>query len=87
MSRYGDVFNRSAFSRFMNSPAGRIFRILTGIGFLAFGYAYMDHWLGVVSMVWSILPISAGMLDICYISVILGGPISGKKIRGMQTSG
>jgi len=76
-----EVFNRSGFSRFINSSAGRIFRLLTGIAFLVVGYVYRDHVLGVLSMVWSILPLSAGGLDLCYISAVLGGPISGDKIR------
>jgi hypothetical protein len=35
----------------------------------------------VLSMVWSVFPLSAGVLDICYISALLGGPLSGAKIR------
>lgn len=76
-----EVFNRSGFSRFINSSAGRIFRLVVGIAFLVVGYVYRDHVLGVLSMVWSILPLSAGGLDLCYISAVLGGPISGDKIR------
>jgi hypothetical protein len=81
MSRYEEPFNRSGFSRFLNSPAGRIFRLLAGAGFLVVGYVYRGHVLGVLSMVWSIFPLSAGALDICYISALLGGPLSGAKIR------
>ncbi len=75
------AFNRSGFSKFMNSPAGRMFRLVAGIGFLVIGYIYRHHALGVLSMAWSIFPLSAGALDICYISAVLGGPISGAKIR------
>jgi len=81
MAMFEDVFNRSGFSRFLNSPAGRIFRVVAGIGFLVVGYVYRGHALGVLSMVWSIFPLSAGALDICYISALLGGPLSGAKIR------
>jgi len=76
-------FNQSAFSKFLNSPAGRIFRLIAGIGFLVVGYIYREHALGVLSMIWSILPLSAGALDICYLSAVLGGPLSGAKIRSM----
>lgn len=75
------AFNRSGFSKFINSPAGRIFRLAAGIGFLVVGYIYRHHALGVLSMAWSVLPLSAGALDICYISAVLGGPLSGAKIR------
>jgi hypothetical protein len=81
MPRLGESFNRSGFSRFLNGPAGRIFRVLAGIGFLVVGYVYRGHALGVLSMAWSVLPLSAGALDLCYISALLGGPVSGAKIR------
>jgi hypothetical protein len=80
MSRH-EAFNRSGFSRFINSRAGRIFRLVAGTGFLVVGYLNRDHALGVLSMAWSALPLSAGALDICYISAVLGGPLSGTTIR------
>ena len=76
-----EAFNRSGFSRFLNSPGGRLFRFLAGTGFLVVGLIYRHHLLGVLSIAWSVLPLSAGALDICYISVALGGPLSGPKIR------
>ena len=80
--RMHEAFNRSAFSRFINSPQGRIFRLAAGTGFLVLGFLYRDHTLGLVSMVWSVLPLSAGAFDLCYISAVLGGPLSGATIRG-----
>jgi hypothetical protein len=74
-------FNRSGFSKFLNSPAGRVFRLLVGAGFLAVGYIYRGQALGVLSMVWGALAMSAGALDICYLSAVLGGPLAGAKIR------
>ena len=87
MSRSEEVFNQSGFSRFLNSPTGRIFRVVVGIGFLVVGYVYRGHALGVLSMVWGVLPLSAGALDLCYISVLLGGPLSGAKIRAKYETG
>jgi hypothetical protein len=81
MRRINETFNRSGFSRFINSPAGRVFRLTAGIGFLVAGYLYRDTTFGVLSMVWSVFPLSAGVFDICYISAVLGGPFSGSKIR------
>lgn len=81
MQNPGELFNRSAFSRFLNSPAGRITRLATGLGFLVVGYLYRYDTLGVVSMVWSFFPLTAGGFDICYMSALLGGPLSGAKIR------
>ncbi len=75
------AFNRSRLSHFLNNPVGRIFRLVAGIGFLVVGFLYRDHALGLLSMLWGILPLSAGGLDICYISAALGGPLSGARIR------
>lgn len=82
MSRLEEAFNRSGFSRFLNRPAGRIFRLVAGTGFLVVGYVYRGHALGVISMVWGLLAMSAGAFDICFFSALLGGPLSGPKIRG-----
>jgi hypothetical protein len=76
-----EAFNRSSFSKFINGPAGRIFRLVAGTGFLLVGYIYRDHALGMLFMAWSVLPLSAGAFDICYVSAVLGGPLSGTKIR------
>jgi hypothetical protein len=81
MGKLEEGFNRSGLSRFLNSPAGRVFRVAAGLGFLTVGYLNRGHTLGVLSMVWGVFPLSAGALDICYISAVLGGPISGAKIR------
>ena len=87
MPRLEESFNRSGFSQFLNGPSGRIFRLAAGLGFLAIGYVFRGHTLGVVSMVWGVFPLSAGALDICYISALLGGPLSGKKIRAKYQAG
>lgn len=84
MNNLENSFNRSGFSRFLNSPAGRIFRSVAGIGFIVAGYIFRDHVLGIVSIVWGVLPLTAGAFDICYVSAVLGGPLSGKKIRNNQ---
>jgi hypothetical protein len=81
MTKY-ESFNQSGFSIFLNKPVGRILRLVAGIGFLVVGFMYRHHALGVISMVWGLLPLSAGGLDICYVSAALGGPLSGEKIRG-----
>ena len=80
-------FNRSPFSRFLNSSSGRGFRVAAGVAFLVVGYLYRTHPLGVLSMLWSIFPLTAGGLDVCYISAVLGGPFFGATIRDKYTSG
>ena len=87
MPRFEEAFNRSGFSRFLNSPAGRVFRLVAGAGFLVVGYVYRSHALGVLSMAWGALAMIAGAFDICFISAVLGGPLSGPKIRSKYRTG
>jgi hypothetical protein len=84
---FHEDFNRSAFSHFLNSSAGRVFRVTAGSVFLIVGYFSRAHLLGVLSMLWSILPLTAGGFDVCYISAVLGGPLSGRTIRERYTGG
>ncbi len=77
-------FNRTGFSRFINSRAGILFRLAAGTAFLVGGFLYRQHPLGVASMVWSILPLTAGGFDWCYISAVLGGPLRGRDIRSAR---
>jgi hypothetical protein len=74
-------FNRSRFSHFLNSRPGRVFRVMAGAAFLIVGFMFRHHPVGVLSMLWSVLPLTAGLFDVCYISVALGGPFSGAVIR------
>lgn len=87
MRNFAEGFNRSGFSRFLNSPAGRIFRLVAGAGFLVVGYVYRGQTLGVLSMAWGVLAMIAGAFDICFMSALLGGPLSGAKIRDRQKDG
>ena len=79
--KWHENFNRSSFSRFLNSPGGRAFRVAAGSGFLIVGYLFRSEAFGVLSMIWSVFPITAGAFDVCYISAALGGPLSGSMIR------
>ena len=76
-----ETFNRSGFSKYLNSPSGRIFRLGAGAGYLAIGFVYRKHALGKLSMFWGVLAMIAGAFDICFISAALGGPFSGPEIR------
>ncbi len=82
--RISERFNRSAFGRFLTSPSGRAFRMAAGAGFLMIGYPFRAHWIGAALMLYGLLPLSAGAFDLCFVSALLGGPITGKKIRELQ---
>lgn len=75
-----ESFGRSSFARLMNSPAGRLVRVVAGIGLIAWGYTQRADVTGVVLMVVGLVPLAAGAFDLCLISALLGGPISGARI-------
>jgi hypothetical protein len=39
---------------------------VAGTAFLIVGFVFRLHPLGVVSMLWSVLPLTAGFFDVCY---------------------
>jgi hypothetical protein len=86
MSGLAPAFNRSGFSRFLNAPFGRIFRIVAGGCFLAAGLIFWGQPLAILSLAWGVLPLTAGAFDVCYISAALGGPLAGKTIRATYQS-
>ena len=36
---------------------------------------------GKASVVWGVLPLTAGLFDVCYVSAALGGPLRGSDCR------
>lgn len=74
-------FARSNFARFMNSPRGRITRIIAGVALIIWGYTQLEYSPGIILIIIGIIPLSAGLFDICLISPLVGGPLSGDKVR------
>lgn len=81
MGAAADSLNRSSFGRWINSPAGRVFRATAGTGFLVAGLAARRSVGGKASLAWGVLPFTAGLFDVCYISAVLGGPLRGIDCR------
>ncbi len=77
-------FNRTWLSRFLNSRAGRVFRVIGGTGFILVGALYFPAVGALASMVWGLLALHAGSFDRCYFSVAMGGPFRGDVIREWQ---
>jgi hypothetical protein len=74
-------FGRSAFARFINSPTGRVVRIVAGLGLIGWGYTQRGSAIGVAFMLVGLIPLAAGVFDWCIISALLGGPLSGARIN------
>ena len=76
-----ESFGRSGFAKFINSPVGRIARIVVGIGFIIWGYGELDTGMGLMLILIGLVPLLAGGLDLCLVSALLGGPIRGASVR------
>jgi hypothetical protein len=74
-------FCRTGFARFINSPAGRIARFVVGVGLIGWGYTLRGHGAGTILMLAGLVPLATGAFDWCVISALLGGPLSGARIR------
>lgn len=81
MGATAQSFNRSSFGHWINSPGGRAVRIAAGTGFLIAGLATRHTAGGKASLGWGLLPFTAGLFDVCYVSAALGGPLRGREIR------
>ena len=79
--RIAESSGQSGFARFVSSPAGRLVRRVVGLGLITGGSAQRGSSTGLVLMVAGLVPLAAGAFDWCLISALLGGPISGARIR------
>lgn len=74
-----------AFAFFMSSPAGRVLRVVIGLGLIGWGVSLAvvasNMTAGVVLAVVGLVPLAAGLLDVCLIAPFIGVPFSGAKIR------
>jgi len=70
------------FLRFMASPTGRGIRIAAGLALAAAGIANRNkpNWalLGI-----SVVPLSAGLFDLCILAPFDGKPVDGNQLRRM----
>lgn len=69
-----------AIARFMASPAGRIARAVLGIALIVWGISLQSA-LGWTIAIIGLVPLAAGVFDVCPISPILGLPFLGRDVR------
>jgi hypothetical protein len=73
----GESFSRSAFARFMGSPAGRVVRVAGGLALLALGWPLLPGAGGVALAFAGLAVLAAGVFNLCYLRSLLGGPLRG----------
>ena len=74
-----------AFASFMSSTAGRLLRIVVGLGLITWGiYLIMvasNLLTGISLVVVGLLPFVAGLFDFCIFAPLFRAPFSGAKVR------
>ncbi len=74
-----------AFTSFMSSAAGRILRIVVGLGLIGWGVFLIatasNLTVGIILVVVGLVPLVAGLADVCIFAPLFGAPLSGAKVR------
>ncbi len=74
-----------AFASFMSSTAGRVLRIVIGLGLIGWGIylvvATSNLLTGILLAVVGLLPFVAGLFDFCVFAPLFRAPFSGAKVR------
>ena len=70
------------FVKFMSSVTGRVARVVAGLALIALGVVLGGGWL--VLAVVGLVPLGAGLLDVCLFRPVLRAPFSGKRARSMS---
>lgn len=73
-----------AFAHFMARPAGRGIRIVAGLALIAAGWTRMGATAGVALMIAGLVPLLAGLFNVCVLAPLIGAPFSGRLALGAR---
>jgi hypothetical protein len=68
------------FARFMSSTAGRLIRIVAGLALIVVGVLFVGGTLGTILAVVGLVPLLAGIVNVCVFAPLFGGPFLAKNI-------
>jgi len=74
------------FAQFMSSGLGRGLRIVAGIILIAVGLAVVGGTGGIVLAVIGLVPLLAGVFDVCLFAPLFGAPLKGADVRAHAKS-
>ncbi len=70
------------FGKFMSSMSGRLLRIVVGTALVVAGWLWIGGIWGIVVAVVGLVPLVAGLFDVCLISALfMGTPLKGEDLR------
>lgn len=76
--RESSMAKPSALACFMAHPTGRLLRIVAGLALIGWGWTMSGTTAGTILMIVGVVPILAGVLNVCLIAPIIGAPFSGR---------
>jgi hypothetical protein len=79
-------FAAGPLGQFMASGLGRATRIVAGVALIAGGLLSIGGTTGYVVAAIGLVPLLAGLFDVCVFSRLFGGPFSGAAIRACAKS-
>ena len=68
------------FARFMTSTLGRAIRIIAGLALIVVGLLAVHGLAGALIVVVGIVPLIAGILNVCVFAPLFGGPFNGRDV-------
>ena len=66
---------------FLASGTGRVVRIFAGLALVLWGFFGLSGATGIVIIVVGLVPLLAGVFDMCVFAPLFGNPFSGPSIR------
>ncbi len=69
------------FARFMSSMAGRLIRIVAGIVLIVIGLAIVHGTGGIILAIIGLVPLVAGLANVCVFAPLFGGPFFARDIK------
>lgn len=69
------------FARLMSTLGGRLGRSVAGVALIVTGLALVGGLPGFALAAVGVVPLLAGLLDMCIFSALFGGPLHGSSIR------
>ena len=70
-----ESFAKTGFAKFINTTAGRLVRIIAGLALIILGILEGLNTGGIILILLGLVPLTAGTLNLCIISGLLGGPL------------
>jgi hypothetical protein len=65
----------------MSSTTGRLLRIVAGLALIALGVFYFTGTTGIIVALIGVVPLLAGVFNICLFAPLLGGPFNGRDVK------